>query len=84
MTGAISNNNTWLAKVKDLETKIAKLETKSSETNIKIVTKTLTKREYYREQGEEVIKYVDREVVKYDEQCKIPQEVVEAHNRAAK
>lgn len=84
MTGAVSNNESWLKRVKELETQISKLETKSQETNTKIVTKVLTKREYYREQGEEVIKYVDREVVKYDESCKIPKEVVEAHNKAAK
>jgi len=84
MTGAISNNDTWLKRVNELQLQISKLETKSQETNTKIVTKVLTKREYYREQGTEVIKYVDREIVKYDESCKIPQEVVEAHNKAAK
>lgn len=84
MTGAISNNETWLKRVSELEMQISKLETKSQETNTKIVTKVLTKREYYREQGTEVIKYIDREIVKYDESCKIPPEVVEAHNKAAK
>ena len=46
--------------------------------------KVVTKRELVRLQGSEVIKYVDREVVKYDENCKIPEPVVEAHNKAAK
>jgi len=32
----------------------------------------------------ETIKYVDREIVKYDQTCKIPQEVVHAVNEAAK
>jgi uncharacterized membrane protein len=84
MVGAVSNNDAWLKRVSELQLQISKLETKSQETNTKIVTKVLTKREYYREQGEEVIKYVDREIVKYDESCKIPPEVVEAHNKAAK
>jgi uncharacterized membrane protein len=84
MTGAVSNNDVWLKRVNELQTQISKLETKSQETNTKIVTKVLTKREYYREQGTEVIKYVDREIVKYDESCKIPAEVVEAHNKAIK
>lgn len=84
MTGAVSNNDVWLKRVSELQLQISKLETKSQETNTKIVTKVLTKREYYREQGTEVIKYVDREIVKYDESCKIPSEVVEAHNKAIK
>lgn len=84
MVGAVSNNDVWLKRVSELQLQISKLETKSQETNTKIVTKVLTKREYYREQGTEVIKYVDREIVKYDESCKIPAEVVEAHNKAIK
>ena len=39
--------------------------------------------------GEDIIKYVDKEIIKYDtkflpgEICEIPNEFVEAHNRAA-
>ena len=84
MVGAVSNNDAWLKRVNELQLQISKLETKSQETNTKIVTKTLIKREYYREQGTEVIKYIDSEIVKYDESCKIPAEVVEAHNKAIK
>jgi hypothetical protein len=84
MTGAVSNNEAWLKRVRELELQISKLEVKSQEVNTKIITKVLTKREYYREKGEDVIKYVDREIVKYDDSCKIPKEVVEAHNKAIK
>lgn len=84
MTGAISNNNSWLKRVKELELQISKLELKSQEVTTQIVTKVLTKKQIIREKGDEIIKYVDREIVKYDDSCKIPSEVVEALNKAAK
>jgi hypothetical protein len=82
--GANWNNNYWLAKVKEVEAKLAVAEAASAQENTKIVEKVVTKRELVRVQGNEIIKYVDREVVKYDENCKIPEPVVEAHNKATK
>jgi hypothetical protein len=84
MTGAVSNNDAWKKRTQDLELQISELQIKSEKVNTKIVTKTLTKRETIRERGEDVIKYVDREIVKYDNTCVLPHEVVEAHNKAAK
>lgn len=84
LTGANWNNNYWLAKVKEVEQKLAEAEAESAKENTKIVEKVVTRRELVRVQGSEVIKYVDREVVKYDDSCKIPEPVVEAHNKAAK
>ena len=84
MSGAISNDEAWKLKVSELEKKIAAAELESAKENTKIVEKVVIKREYYKEQGQEVIKYIDREVVKYDESCKIPKEFVEAVNKAAK
>jgi len=84
LTGANWNNNYWLAKVKEVEQQLAAAQAESAKENTKIVEKVVTKRELVRLQGSEVIKYVDREVVKYDENCKIPEPVVEAHNKAAK
>ncbi len=84
MIGANWNNNYWLARVKEVEAKLAVAEAESAKENTKIVEKVVTKRELVRVQGNEIVKYVDREVVKYDENCKIPDPVVEAHNKAAK
>ena len=84
LTGANWNNNYWLAKVKEVEQQLAVAQAESAKENTKIVEKVVTKRELVRLQGSEVIKYVDREVVKYDENCKIPEPVIEAHNKAAK
>jgi len=83
MSGAISNNEKWEAKVKELEIKLAGAEVASAKVNTQIVEKVVVKREYYKERGKDVIQYIDREVVKYDERCVIPKEFIEAHNNAA-
>jgi len=90
MAGAISNEESWLAKVKDVEAKVAEVQVQSAKENIKIVEKVVKKLEIVRVQGNEVIKYVDREVVKYDIKfapggiCEIPKEFFIAHNDSAK
>lgn len=84
LTGANWNNNSWLAKVQEVEAKLAIAEAASAQENTKIVEKVVTKRELVRVQGNEIIKYVDREVIKHDNSCKIPESVVDAHNRATK
>jgi uncharacterized membrane protein len=83
MSGAISNNEKWEAKVKELEIKLAGAEVAAAKVNTEIIEKVVVKREYYKERGKDVIRYIDREVIKYDERCIIPKEFVEAHNNAA-
>lgn len=83
MIGAISNNDRWLARVKELETKVAKAEAQSANVNTDIVEKTITKTQVVRERGRDIVRYVDREVVKFDTNCVIPKEFVTVHNRAA-
>jgi hypothetical protein len=82
MSGSIANNNAWQKKVDELKVQVAELEVKAAQENVKIVEKVVTKREYYRVKGADIVKYVDREVIKYDESCNIPKEFVDAHNRA--
>ena len=76
-------NNWWKDKAAKLEQQVTELAAKSSETNTVIEKKYITKTQIVKQRGDDVIKYVDREVVKYDTQCVIPQEFVDAHNRAA-
>jgi uncharacterized membrane protein len=89
MAGAISNEDKWQLKIKDLELKISQSETQSAEENIKIVEKIIVKKQIVKERGEEVIKYIDREVVKYDTKfiqggdCELPNEFFDALNQAA-
>lgn len=83
MAGAISNEEAWQAKVKELEAKIAEAEAAGQKENVRIVEKVVNKLQIVRQRGDDIIKYVDREVVKYDSKCEIPSEFKEAHNKAA-
>ena len=89
MSGAIYDNNAWEAKVKEMEAKVAAAEEQSKEENVKIVEKVVTKTQVIKTRGEEIVKYVDREVVKYDTkfapggECEIPKEFIKALNDAA-
>jgi len=84
MAGAISNEQAWKDKVAKLEKEYAESQVKSEKVNTEIVTKYVTKREIIREKGEEQIRYIDREIVKYNEVCKLPKEIITLHNDAAK
>jgi len=89
MAGAIHDNNEWEARVKEMEAKVAVAETQSKEENIKIVERVVNKVQIVKTRGEDIVKYVDREVVKYDTKfapggiCEIPKEFIKAHNDAA-
>ena len=83
MAGAIHNEEAWIARVKEMEAKVAEAQAKSAEENVKIVERVVTKTQVVKEKAQEVVKYVDREVVKYDTSCVIPKEFVKAVNDAA-
>lgn len=79
----------WRERVAEVEAKVAAAEAKSAEENVKIVTKVVTKTQVIKTRGETITKYIDREIVRYDEkfapggQCEIPKEFIKAHNSAA-
>ena len=89
MAGAISNEEAWVSRVKEMEAKVAKAEAESAKENVKIVEKVVKRLEVVRVRGDDVIKYIDREIVKYDTkfapggQCEIPKEFIKAINDAA-
>jgi hypothetical protein len=83
MIGAAWNDQVWRERVAEMEQKVAAAEVKSVEENVKIVTKIVKKTEIVRTRGEDIIKYVDKEVVKYNDRCEIPDEFVKALNDAA-
>lgn len=89
MSGAIYNNDQWEAKVKELQEKVKVAEEQSKQVNTEIVEKVVTKNKIIKEKGEEVVKYIDKEVVKYDTkflpsgECEIPKEFLGAINKAA-
>ena len=81
--GAISNEESWQLKVKELEVKLATAEVQSVKENVKIREKVTVKQQLIYEKGDDIIKYIDREIVKYDNICPIPKEFIDAHNSAA-
>lgn len=84
MSGVIANENKWKERVAQLEKEYAESQVKSEKVNTEIVTKYITKREVIHEKGEEQIRYIDREITKYNEICRLPKEVITVHNQAAK
>lgn len=83
MLGAIYENKSWVAKVKEMELKIAEAETKSQSENVKIVEKIIYQDRIIKQKGQDIVKYIDREIVKYDNQCVIPSEVINVLNDAS-
>jgi hypothetical protein len=87
--GGYAIEQEWRERVAAVEARVAAAEAASKETNTKIVTKVVTQTQVIRTRGEDIIKYVDREIVRYDEkfaaggQCEIPREFIKAHNDAA-
>jgi len=83
MIGAAWNDQEWRRRVAEMEQKVAAAEIVSNEENVKIVTKIINKTEVIKTKGEDIVKYIDREVVKYNDRCEIPNQLVEALNKAA-
>jgi hypothetical protein len=83
MSGAKMADDSWRKKTVDLEKKILELQAESSKTNTEIVTKVVTKQQVIKEKGQDIIRYIDREIVKYDNTCPLPKELLEVHNKAA-
>jgi uncharacterized membrane protein len=89
LEGGLADYKVWEAKVKEVEAKLAQAEVQSVKENTKIVTKVITKTQIVKTRGQDIVRYVDREVIKYDEKfakggiCEIPQEFIKAHNDAA-
>jgi hypothetical protein len=87
--GGYSTEMQWRDRVREVEAKVAAAEAQSKETNVQIVNKVVTKTQIIKTRGEDIVKYVDREVVKYDTkfapggECEIPKEFIKALNDAA-
>lgn len=89
LQGGRANEAVWQQKVTELEVKIKEAEAKAAQENVKIVEKVVEKTRTIKEKGATEIQYVDRivkekeEIIKYVERCPVPQELLDAHNRAA-
>ena len=83
LSGALAYKESTALAVAKLEKKLAEAEAKSQKTNTEIVEKIVKDTQVIREKGKTVTQYVDREVVKYNNKCELPSEVIKAHNAAA-
>lgn len=87
--GGIAKDAEWKVKVAEAQQKVLEAEARAATQNVKVVTKYVDKVRVVKEKGEEVVRYVDREIVKYDTkfavggQCEIPKEFLTAVNMAA-
>lgn len=81
--GKLAHKKEIEKQVSDLKVKLANAEVKSHEINTKIITEYVHDKQVIREKGDRLIKYIDREVVKYDSACIIPKDVIDAYNEAA-
>lgn len=88
LEGGLAENKEWELKVKEMEAKVAQAEAQSANKNIEIQEKIVEKTKVIREKGKDIIKYIDKEVVKkeevvkYIENCPVPKEIIDLHNQA--
>jgi hypothetical protein len=81
--GGVAVETEWRERVAAVEAQLKIAEEKSTEANRQIDTRVQKQVTSIRQRMTYVRQYVDREVVKYNDQCQIPQPFVDAHNRAA-
>jgi hypothetical protein len=87
--GGYAVESEWRERVAELELKVAEAEKQSAQVNTEIVTKIVTKTKVIKERGDDIVRYLDREVVKnqevirFVENCPIPEIIVNTHNAAA-
>ena len=81
--GGLAVEQEWRERVAAVEERLAVAEKAGAEANAKIESKSQKKTTEIRQRTQYIRQYVDREVVKYDAGCAIPEPFVRAHNNAA-
>lgn len=82
LEGGIAYKEKTAKEIAELKEKLADASAKSEKTNVQIVTKVVKDTKIVKQKGEQIIKIVEKEVEKFNDQCVIPKEVIELHNRA--
>ena len=81
--GGLAVETEWRERVAAVEARLAEAEKASAQANTQIDTRSQKKTTEIRQRMTYIRQYVDREVVRYNDQCVIPPPFVDAHNRAA-
>jgi hypothetical protein len=88
LEGGLADYKEWELRVKEMEAKVAQAEAQSANKNVEIQEKIVEKTKVIREKGKDIVKYIDKEVVKkeevikYIENCPVPKEIIDLHNQA--
>jgi hypothetical protein len=89
LKGGYSTEMVWRERVREAEAKVAAAEKLSAETNVQIITKLVTRTKIIQDKGQDIVNYIDREVVRnqevirFVENCPIPTVIIATHNAAA-
>ena len=81
--GGLAEKAKWELRVKEMEAKVAAAQAESQKTNVQIVEKIVTEKEYIKVKGAKVVEYIDREVKVFDTNCTIPEVAIKAHDMSA-
>ncbi|NDB83706.1 MAG: hypothetical protein EB127_13425 [Alphaproteobacteria bacterium] len=83
LEGGLSEKAKWELRVKEMEAKVAAAQAESQKTNVQIVEKIVTEKEYIKVKGQKVVEYIDREVKVFDANCTVPEVAIKAHDMSA-
>lgn len=81
--GGVAVEQEWRERVAAVEAQLAIAEKASAAANAQIETRTQQQVAQIRQRMTYVRQYVDREIVRYNDQCQIPEPFIRAHNDAA-
>lgn len=83
MSGAIYDNNAWDARVKEMQAKVEIAEKESKVANEMIDAKVEEETAKIKQKQVVIKEYIQKEIVKYDSTCVIPNDFVTIINKAA-
>lgn len=84
LEGGVSYKKDSDLKIAELQLELEKAKAESGKINTEVITKYLTKKQIIKEKGNTIIEYIDREIKVFDNSCPLPDQVIKAHNAAAK
>jgi hypothetical protein len=83
LEGGLAEKAKWELRVKEMEAKVAAAQAESQKTNVQIVEKIVTEKEFIKVKGAKVVEYIDREVKVFDSNCTVPEVAIKAHDMSA-
>lgn len=84
LQGGIAQKEKYELEIAKMKQKVAEAEAESAIANVEIVEHVRTETQVVYEKGEDIVRVIREEVIKYDSKCDIPEIVITTHNAAAK